>query len=765
MRVKKKWFWVPIGCVLAFAAWSSLDKDVLKGVAPEVKSLVNFYEIRQFDSVRFVSGRIKKKGLDDLDSASTIWYWSTMGKADMEVYRRTNTLNEAIAGLSKYSEVEVVKLHLLLFESVALMRKQEMADALKRLEQLEGHKGFETMRRVFKSIFYEQLAKVYEGLNEFEKAETTYLKFINVLGNASRLNNRKAICHYWVGNYYSRLRNTSKAILSYETSLQLAQKEEKPEKFILAFNYQNLSTAYRNDQNIEAAINMGRRAMNMIRQMYPENHPATAYTYDDFGHIFTLVNNDSALHYIKKAVHIRETYYPNGFEELSRSYRGLGAVISSLGHKREAIGYYQKSNEAMSKIDRGHISIGVNYNAIGTCYSDLLEFDTAIQWHMKALEVYTDSSYGIDSGFVLPRVNQFKDLFFGIETLYSMGVTQNWAFQNNKEGEWSQRILQCTHLALELGDSVWGNYDLKSEKTSLSQYIHGLTENGIFHAYHLNESTGDRSSLETAFLCSEWRRATLLTEASNQVGKLDSVQIPPSLAESEVREKNRIEFLQTQLDALRTHPDKYADLDEKELTSGLVSALRKHDSLSGLIDEIAPNYLKLKGVNRRPTLLKATSSIPDSTTVLDYVLTTRNESDNHNLFALVMSREKVDFVRIQVDTGFGGVCNDFKAAIQDKDYEAYVQKGHDLYKVLIEPLGELKERLVIIPDGPLHYLSFDALLSDKPDLEGAKDYQNLDYLVNDFAISYANSVGYMLSVNAQAQIATNRVLGLAPFAE
>lgn len=765
MSAMRKWVWISVSCVLAAVAWSQFDKNPLKGVTPEVKSLVNFYEIRQFDSLKQVNIRLEEAGLDNLDSASTLWYWMTLAKTNLEIQLRAGILEEATAAMSKHGTIEVVIAHLRLIEAVALLKSQQPPEALSLLKQLEASDAFDATDRVFKSLFYEQMAKVYEAQNDFENAEAFYLKFIDVLGNAERLTNRKAIGYYWLGNFYSRLRNIPKVILSHETSIELAQKAENPEKYILAFNYQNLATAYRNDQNIEAAIRMGRRALHMIKQMYPERHPITAYAYDDFGHIFTFVNNDSALHYAQKAIRIRETYHSSGFEELSRSYRNLGSISLALGREEEAIAYHRKSIDAMMKLDEGHMSIGIGYNAIGHCYSNLLEFDSAVQSHQKALECFTNSTYKADSGFRLPKKSQFDDLFFGIETLEQIAITQNWAYQNSQEDILSERILACTQLALELGDSVWGSYDLKSEKATLSNYIHGLTENGIYHAHNLFRKTKDSNSLKTAFLCAEWRRATLLTEASSQVDQLDSTQISQDLIDKEAKQKNRIEFLQNQMEALRTHPDKYENLDEKELSASLVKALRSHDSLVKVIDEIAPNYLKLRNASGRPTMWEATNSIPDSTTVLNYVFTTTNESDSHNLFVLVMEREKVDFVRIKVDTGFGGVCNGFKKAILDKDYESYVKRGNELYELLLNPLGELKEHLVIIPDGPLHYLSFDALLTQIPNADAPKDYQKLSYLMNDFAISYANSVGYMLSVNKQGDVASDRVLGLAPFAE
>lgn len=79
----------------------------------------------------------------------------------------------------------------------------------------------------------------------------------------------------------------------------------------------------------------------------------------------------------------------------------------------------------------------------------------------------------------------------------------------------------------------------------------------------------------------------------------------------------------------------------------------------------------------------------------------------------------------------------------DKTYNDFIASAHGLYETLLEPiLGILPTRvnnLIIIPDGKLSYMPWEVFLKSKPSSEEVPSYRNLDYLFNQYSISYANS--------------------------
>ena len=93
---------------------------------------------------------------------------------------------------------------------------------------------------------------------------------------------------------------------------------------------------------------------------------------------------------------------------------------------------------------------------------------------------------------------------------------------------------------------------------------------------------------------------------------------------------------------------------------------------------------------------------------------------------------------------------------------AYVRLARMLYDRLIGPAGPLGDRLVIVPDGVLGYLPFDALLRDG----GTKNtaYAELPYFGLAHRLQYSYSAAYLLQLAAtEGPIAQHaRVLAFAP---
>jgi len=74
-------------------------------------------------------------------------------------------------------------------------------------------------------------------------------------------------------------------------------------------------------------------------------------------------------------------------------------------------------------------------------------------------------------------------------------------------------------------------------------------------------------------------------------------------------------------------------------------------------------------------------------------------------------------------------------------YTKFTESSHELYRILmkdvIDLVSEQVTHLTIVPDEQIHFIQFDNLLTQKPDVK--VDYKNLDYLIHDFTISRAES--------------------------
>jgi CHAT domain-containing protein len=79
-----------------------------------------------------------------------------------------------------------------------------------------------------------------------------------------------------------------------------------------------------------------------------------------------------------------------------------------------------------------------------------------------------------------------------------------------------------------------------------------------------------------------------------------------------------------------------------------------------------------------------------------------------------------------------------------RGYGPYVGLARTLYRELITPAAGVvagKPHLVLAPDGPLHFLSFEALLTQDPG--NAQDFAGLPYLLRDKSVTYVPSASVL----------------------
>ena len=95
------------------------------------------------------------------------------------------------------------------------------------------------------------------------------------------------------------------------------------------------------------------------------------------------------------------------------------------------------------------------------------------------------------------------------------------------------------------------------------------------------------------------------------------------------------------------------------------------------------------------------------------------------------------------------------------DIKGYNEFGYILYEYLKLPTNLTYQNLIIIPDGLLNFLPFEALIT-KPST--TTNFAQMHYLLNDFRIAYNNSAGFYLN-GKTVSIDKKSVLGIFPVFE
>jgi CHAT domain-containing protein len=264
-----------------------------------------------------------------------------------------------------------------------------------------------------------------------------------------------------------------------------------------------------------------------------------------------------------------------------------------------------------------------------------------------------------------------------------------------------------------------------------------LFDLGLELAHAAHERYNGAADLDRFLRISESDRSILLKAHLNAFTSLRYSSVPDSVLERE----------QHLLKALHLDPEDRAaweELHAKEVAyAAFLDTLRAHH----------PQYFALRYGEPQVTIADLRKRlVTTQRNVLSYATT------KDHLYMLVVRMDTAALVRVS-SKGLNEAVERLNSGIGARNTLAYIEAAHALYKMVFAPVESLltEKELLIIPDGALHKVNFEALLV-KPD---AKDFrQNL--LIQRYAIAYLLSATTAVQFSELDQHRATGVLAMAP---
>ena len=257
-------------------------------------------------------------------------------------------------------------------------------------------------------------------------------------------------------------------------------------------------------------------------------------------------------------------------------------------------------------------------------------------------------------------------------------------------------------------------------------------------AYDAWSTTGTEEDLDRFLRLAEADRSTLLKSRLNAFAGIRFSDVPDSLI---AREQELVAALEINADDRSTT----TDLDKRE---------RAYAEFLARLEHTHPHYFNLRYGEARVSLkdLREKLLTPERDLLL-YAFT-----DEH-LHMLVVRMDTAALVRVP-STGIAETALAFNASILERRQESYARLAAALYRQVFEPVESmLKEpELLIIPDGPLQTVNFEALLFEPTGRGKPGDHM----LIQKHAIAYLLSATTAVQFKGLAASATDKVLAFAP---
>ncbi|MEG4329186.1 CHAT domain-containing tetratricopeptide repeat protein, partial [Microcoleus sp. herbarium5] len=532
------------------------------------------------------------------------------------------------------------------------------------------------------AITLSSIGSVYSELGEKQKA-LEYLAQSLPLSRAVGDRTLEAITLNNIGLVYSQLGEKQKALEYYSQSLPLSR--AVGDRRVEATTLHNMGSVYDDLGEKQKALEYYSQSLPLRRAVGNRNGEAS--TLNNMGSVYlALGEKQKALEYYRQSLPLSRAVGDRGREAITLN--NIGNVYSDLGEKQKALEYYKQSLPlSRATGDRG--GEATTLNNIGVVYSELGE-------KQKALEYYSQS---------LPLSRATGDRGGEARTLFNIAYAKR--DQNNLT-----EALNNIESSLKIIENLRTKIASPELRTSYFATVQDYYEFYIDLLMQLHK-TNPKSGYDTKALeASERSRARSLLELLFESNANIREGIDPDLLQQEKSVQQQLDDIEKQRIETISSPNpnqtKIGEIDSQRL-----ALLQQYQQLQTKIRTASPRYAAL--TQPQPlTLPEIQKQILDENTILlQYSLGT-----NRSYLWVVTSTGVTSYElpkQVDIETAAKDFLETITSPIQRDIPQQVAQASANLGRVILQPAAAQlgNKRLLIVPDGVLHYTPFQALTLDK----------------------------------------------------
>lgn len=518
------------------------------------------------------------------------------------------------------------------------------------------------------------------------------------------------------------------------------------------YAYTNLGMTYSRYGEPKEARRYFQRALEEEKSFFGDSTDEVAHTYFNLATTYQDdANFDSALLLCRKAIEFSSSEYygyPVFLNGLGLAFEGLGALDSAENYYLKAREYWlDPQNPAYALASMTGFNLANVRRRQG-------RFAEAIDWNREAQQFigYRDAG---DFGSVgaLPNLcdllSQEAQLFMLAADTPEAMVTASSAFQQ-------------AHAAYDYALGGSG----QAEREALVRGHHALLEANIRLNLRLYEISGNPEYREAAFALSERSKAFLLLETMRKTGARDPGCMPADSMRLENDWQNELARLDIRY--ADNSANGMLDTDPRQVEIGLLRVRIEHN-LSGLASRYPGCFPQPDLRSSDVREIQQRMLEPDQT-MLEYFV------GDSAIVIFVLKKDFFDVFSFKKDFPLENWTDSLlKSGIRDygqkRDartrwvmHEVYVRYASALYDRLLRPVEHLlTSRLLIVPDGVLGYLPFEALLTARP--AGQEGWSTLSFFVEKCSVGYCYSATLLGEMRTErgAPSPSGTLLAIAPF--
>ncbi|QRM89442.1 CHAT domain-containing protein [Lacinutrix sp. WUR7] len=456
-----------------------------------------------------------------------------------------------------------------------------------------------------------------------------------------------------------------------------------------------------------------------------------------------LLNNGNASSIITEANHLLENYLSTSQIDSASYYLKIMKENLAENHPRWSVFHEAKAKildaennylEAEKELrialllvkqkwqDQAHNDVAEAYNKIGLLHTKFNSPEKALENYNLALEQFTTNANP-------STINQTAVL----------KILKNKAEILNELANPSES-LETVQEAIQTLDLLKPSFKNNTDKLFLMEEAFPVFESGLQATYNVYQNTKQDSLIDNAFFYSEKSKSALLLEALLSTKATAFANIPKEIIEQEQVLKLQINHIEKQLN----------HSENKKIEDVLFELKKEYRNLITTIETNYKSYYDLKYNAQVISVSQVQALLKPEDLLLSYFY------GNNAIYTIAITKNTKDMQYYKLDANLENEINTIYEMLNNpkSDLETLNSKTYRLYEKLVAPslANRNAENLIIVADGLLNYIPFSSLNTNETKTK---------YLVEDYAISYANSATLLKQLTEKEGI-NNEALAFAP---
>lgn len=567
-----------------------------------------------------------------------------------------------------------------------------------------------------------------------------------------------------LGVHYSNIKDVDKAINCHEKALKIRLKSGNDHQGI-AGSFHNLGAAYLGAEDYEKAETYLSNALELRLKNDTRPHPDNATLYNLISNVYEGKKDYArAIEWSNEALKICEALGKDAELNLAETLLILASYNFKMNQLEQAAWNAEQALEIrLDILKEKHPYIAANYDLLGTIYSRNGQFSKAQAAYEESLENL--NYFGTED---FDKVNAPWQL---THSLNNYGLLLKELYRHDGNAGNLHQARKLFHQAIK---------SIKYQSNTLSPSIKSFLNKDAKMVYDgfvnvnllLHTLTDSLHYLTESFSFAERSKAMLLYEAMQETNALSVSGIPDSLLQQEYDFRIDIAYYDKKRQEKISAGASDTDSTVLAIGSKLFDLNRRYEALKSRFETGYPQYYKAKYDLSTITLEEVQNELlQPSQSLLEYLV------GDSNIYVFLVRKDTFVVREIKHDFPLDTLVRDmtkdgiygYSRQSNDRKKETisnYTRSAYQLYEKLVAPVADwLTEEVIVIPDGVLGYVPFEALLTTQPPKEAVGRFSYYDFMLKKHQVSYCYSATLLQEMRQKQhrQQPEEKLLALAPF--